>query len=312
MYAFGVPLSFIRLNPRLSDEDESGRAVFRHDAVVRQVTLMHGRCERLFNCQCVWCECFRCRPCPNAYCLLTDFFSLGLLSEMAEVSGPKRKSTSRGTLLKAFWFLPYRYIDQARGMRSDVVHNYIYNNDAVNKNIHILEKARVKRVIFECVSAPSQLRTILCAALISSHCRGTRAVGVEWVAELPPDIDSLGRRGQQVNVVRCSKMVVVSAGALGTPTILERSGIGSSDLLRKFDIEVLVDLPGVGENYMGVLYARLPYESDVNHRRIDHNGAFFPVIAADDLDSLDDMFQPDAKPSLAGMRILNLATTCSD
>ncbi|TFL03300.1 hypothetical protein BDV98DRAFT_563991 [Pterulicium gracile] len=152
-----------------------------------------------------------------------------------------------------------KYIDQARGMRSDVVHNYIYNNDAVNKNIHILEKARVKRVIFE----------------------GTRAVGVEWVAELPPDIDSLGRRGQQVNVVRCSKMVVVSAGALGTPTILERSGIGSSDLLRKFDIEVLVDLPGVGENYM------------------DHNGAFFPVIAADDLDSLDDMFQPDAKPSLA-------------
>ena len=31
-----------------------------------------------------------------------------------------------------------------------------------------------------------------------------------------------------------------------------RSGIGSTELLKKYDVEPLVDLPGVGENYMGI------------------------------------------------------------
>jgi len=34
-----------------------------------------------------------------------------------------------------------------------------------------------------------------------------------------------------------------------------RSGIGNADLLKKYDIEPLVDLPGVGENYMGMTAA---------------------------------------------------------
>ena len=33
--------------------------------------------------------------------------------------------------------------------------------------------------------------------------------------------------------------------------ILERSGIGSKDLLTRNNIEQIVDLPGVGEHYMG-------------------------------------------------------------
>ncbi|EIW74284.1 hypothetical protein CONPUDRAFT_67656, partial [Coniophora puteana RWD-64-598 SS2] len=43
--------------------------------------------------------------------------------------------------------------------------------------------------------------------------------------------------------------VVLSAGALGTPQILERSGVGSATLLRQLDIKVVSDLPGVGEKY---------------------------------------------------------------
>lgn len=42
--------------------------------------------------------------------------------------------------------------------------------------------------------------------------------------------------------------VIVAAGALATPTILEASGIGSPSLLTKLGIEVRVELPGVGEN----------------------------------------------------------------
>lgn len=43
--------------------------------------------------------------------------------------------------------------------------------------------------------------------------------------------------------------MILSSGSLGTPGILERSGIGNPTVLRKAGIEPLVDLPGVGEKY---------------------------------------------------------------
>ena len=42
--------------------------------------------------------------------------------------------------------------------------------------------------------------------------------------------------------------VILSAGALNTPGILERSGIGAKDVLQKHNIEQIIDLPGVGKN----------------------------------------------------------------
>lgn len=42
--------------------------------------------------------------------------------------------------------------------------------------------------------------------------------------------------------------VIISAGAFMSPQILELSGVGSKDLLNKFDIPVVVDNPAVGEN----------------------------------------------------------------
>jgi alcohol oxidase len=52
-------------------------------------------------------------------------------------------------------------------------------------------------------------------------------------------------------VALASRLVVLSGGAFGSPAILERSGIGSKDVLSKNNIQQLVDLPGVGEHYMG-------------------------------------------------------------
>lgn len=50
-------------------------------------------------------------------------------------------------------------------------------------------------------------------------------------------------------IIKARKLVVLCSGAFGSPTILERSGIGSSKLLKSKDIEVRVDLPGVGADY---------------------------------------------------------------
>jgi alcohol oxidase len=44
-------------------------------------------------------------------------------------------------------------------------------------------------------------------------------------------------------------MVIISAGALSTPQILQRSGLGDAARLKTIDIEPVVDLPGVGQNY---------------------------------------------------------------
>ena len=46
--------------------------------------------------------------------------------------------------------------------------------------------------------------------------------------------------------VRARRCVVISSGTLGTPQILERSGVGSTDLLKKLDIKCVSNLPGVG------------------------------------------------------------------
>jgi len=64
-----------------------------------------------------------------------------------------------------------------------------------------------------------------------------RAVGVQY------------RRGGQIKEAR-AREVVLSAGALKSPQLLELSGIGEGGRLRDLGIEVVKDLPGVGENLM--------------------------------------------------------------
>ncbi|OJA12225.1 hypothetical protein AZE42_13477 [Rhizopogon vesiculosus] len=47
-----------------------------------------------------------------------------------------------------------------------------------------------------------------------------------------------------LSTVRASKLVVISAGAFGSPTILERSGVGAEVILNRCGIEQVVNLPG--------------------------------------------------------------------
>ncbi len=66
---------------------------------------------------------------------------------------------------------------------------------------------------------------------------GKRAVGVAYTVH--------GERRE----ARCGREVIVSCGSVQSPGVLEHSGIGQPDLLRKFGIEVKHELKGVGENY---------------------------------------------------------------
>ena len=56
--------------------------------------------------------------------------------------------------------------------------------------------------------------------------------------------------------------VVLSAGAIGSPQLLQLSGIGASELLKRHNIPVVQDLPGVGENLQDHLQIRSVYRSN--------------------------------------------------
>ncbi len=51
-----------------------------------------------------------------------------------------------------------------------------------------------------------------------------------------------------ITTIKARKEIVLTAGSLNSPKILQRSGIGPKWLLDQAKIAVLVDLPGVGSN----------------------------------------------------------------
>lgn len=56
------------------------------------------------------------------------------------------------------------------------------------------------------------------------------------------------RWGSNAYVVHAGKEVILSAGAIKSPQILELSGIGRRDVLDRIGVNVKIELPGVGEN----------------------------------------------------------------
>ena len=65
---------------------------------------------------------------------------------------------------------------------------------------------------------------------------GKRACGVRYL-----------RRGQQFEA-KANKAVILAAGAINSPHLLQRSGIGPADWLQQAGVPVLLDRPGVGRN----------------------------------------------------------------
>ena len=83
-------------------------------------------------------------------------------------------------------------------------------------NVEVRSRARVTRLLIE----------------------GRRAVGVEYVRE--GSIEPVR--------VRAAREVVLCAGAIDSPRLLMLSGVGNAKQLRAHGIDVVADLPGVGQN----------------------------------------------------------------
>lgn len=64
----------------------------------------------------------------------------------------------------------------------------------------------------------------------------------------------------QIRELKAAKEVVLSAGAIGSPQLLQVSGVGPAALLSAHQIPVRVELPGVGENLQDHLQIRTVYK----------------------------------------------------
>ncbi len=104
------------------------------------------------------------------------------------------------------------------------------------KNLTIKTNALVTRVLFE----------------------RQRAIGIEWFE------DGAARRAN------AGAEVILCCGTLQSPQVLQLSGIGPADHLKKFDIPIVADLPGVGKNlqdhYQMRTIVRLKSKTSLNNQ----------------------------------------------
>jgi choline dehydrogenase len=106
-------------------------------------------------------------------------------------------------------------------------------------------------------AAAAYLRPVLSRPnlTIESHAHTTRilfenrrAVGVEYLQK------------KQTIQARARSEVLLSGGAVNTPQLLMLSGIGAADVLKRFDIAVVAELKGVGQNLQDHLDCSIQYE----------------------------------------------------
>ncbi|WP_088280910.1 GMC family oxidoreductase [Ideonella sp. A 288] len=123
----------------------------------------------------------------------------------------------------------YFEVNQRRGVRWNATKAFLRPVER-RPNLTVWTGAQVTRVLVE--RGPA----------------GPRVGGVE-----------LRRQGQLVRVEATAE-VVMAAGAIGTPQILQLSGIGPAPLLQQHGIAVQHELPGVGENLQDHLQIRAVFE----------------------------------------------------
>lgn len=113
-----------------------------------------------------------------------------------------------------------------QGRRSSTARGYL-DQARERPNLTIVTHAHTDRILFS----------------------GKRAIGVAY----------LHGDSNQPTTVRARREVLLCAGAIASPQILQRSGVGPAPLLRDLDVAVVHDLPGVGANLQDHLEMYLQY-----------------------------------------------------
>ncbi|CAG4902814.1 Alcohol dehydrogenase [acceptor] [Paraburkholderia saeva] len=119
----------------------------------------------------------------------------------------------------------YFDVNQKRGIRWNASKAFL--RPAMQRpNLTIITGAHTERLVFE----------------------GRRCTGVEY------------RGGDTHFVAKARCEVILSSGAVNSPQLLELSGIGNGARLQKLGIDVVRDLPGVGENLQDHLQLRMAFK----------------------------------------------------
>ncbi|KAJ7045906.1 alcohol oxidase [Mycena alexandri] len=163
-----------------------------------------------------------------------QFLNIGPQVEKNRPLGPDGNDFTNKSI-NVFYRMP-KWIGGVSGTRSDAPHHYLYTQQG-NPNLVVSEGSRVTRVLFDSTLT---------------------ATGVEFVYDkhVFPDYDPTPKQ------VTAGKLVVLSAGAMNTPQILERSGIGATSILKSVGVKQLVNLPGVGATYKDHVFLVSPYFAD--------------------------------------------------
>ena len=119
----------------------------------------------------------------------------------------------------------YYRMNTRRGVRMSTRRAYL-DPARSRPNLRVLTGARATRIVLD----------------------GTRAVGVELLHQ------------GQLTTAYAGHEVLLCAGAIQSPQLLQLSGIGPAELLQAHGVPVLHDLPGIGENLQDHLQIRLIYE----------------------------------------------------
>ncbi|RAO69777.1 uncharacterized protein BHQ10_005789 [Talaromyces amestolkiae] len=141
-----------------------------------------------------------------------------------------------------------KWINEDTGRRSDAAHAYVHSTRAKHSNLHLKCNTKVDKIIIE----------------------NGRAVGVVTVPSKWMGDDKPPRK-----MYRARKQIIICGGALSSPLILQRSGVGDPEKLRQAGIKPMVDLPGVGLNFQ------------------DHYLTFSVYRAKPDTESFDDFMRGD-------------------
>ncbi|KAI0383932.1 GMC oxidoreductase-domain-containing protein [Hypomontagnella monticulosa] len=152
----------------------------------------------------------------------SESFTKDLLNAYSEVGWPEVEDlNSLDTVNRSMGAMRYVSPD---GRRQDTASAYLHPKleDGKHPNLHVVVESLIERILFD---------------------GNKKASGVVYVSK------SASSSNPTPRTVMARKMVVLSCGALGSPLVLERSGIGNPDIVKRGGAELVAELPGVGDNY---------------------------------------------------------------